>query len=105
MASKTIKGAKQDYRTTKKIIKSSLNQAKTNRSKTIQGAKDDYKTVKNRIRSEFNKAKAKVTQAEKKAESYLKHNPKKAAAIAAGVGAAIGAAITAYMMREKKVKK
>jgi ElaB/YqjD/DUF883 family membrane-anchored ribosome-binding protein len=70
-------------------------------SQTVKGIGEDYEATKKQIASEFDKAKAKISEAQKHAESYVAENPKKAAAIAVGVGAAIGAAVTAYLMKEK----
>ena len=47
------------------------------------------------------KAKKKVIDAEKKVVSYVKKNPKKAAAIAAAVGVAIGIAVLRAIKKRK----
>jgi ElaB/YqjD/DUF883 family membrane-anchored ribosome-binding protein len=44
-------------------------------------------------------ARKQVDQANRQVSSYIRENPKKAAAIAAGVGAAVGAAIAAMLRR------
>jgi len=74
------------------------------KSKTVKGIKEDFGTTKKQVRSEFKKVKAKVNVAQHRAEGYITRNPKRATAIAVGLGVAIGTAITTYLMKEKKVR-
>ena len=58
--------------------------------------------AKRAVKAKFQLAKRKLVAAERKAESYVKHNPKKAVSIAAAVGAAIGAAAVYGLMRRRR---
>ncbi len=58
--------------------------------------------AKRAVKEKFKLAKRKLAAAERKAEGYVKKNPKKAVAIAAGVGAAVAAAATYALMRRRK---
>ena len=58
--------------------------------------------AKRAIKAKFKLAKRKLVVAERKAEGYVKHNPKKAVGMAAAVGAAIGAATAYALMRRRK---
>ena len=58
--------------------------------------------AKRAVKAKFMLAKKKLVAAERKAEGYVKHNPKKAVGIAAAVGAAIGAAAVYGLMKRRK---
>lgn len=62
----------------------------------------DIARAKRAVKAKFNVAKKKLVTAQRKAEGYVRKNPKKAVAIAAGA-AALAAAITTYaLMRRRK---
>lgn len=54
---------------------------------------------------EYEKVKKQMNTAAKNVGSYIKKNPKKAAAISAGIGAAVGAAIAGLIVAASKKKK
>ncbi len=58
--------------------------------------------AKRMVKAKFQLAKKKLVVAERRAEGYVKKNPKRAVGIAAAVGAAIGAATAYALMRRKK---
>ncbi len=71
-------------------------------AKNMQMAAAKFAQAKRAVKAKFQIAKKKLAAAEKKAEGYVKHNPKKAVSIAAAVGAAIGAAAMYGLMRRRR---
>jgi hypothetical protein len=99
--------------------KSSSSKPHTARSRTVRTADRAYRKVRTAVKSaarettkqqqamkraaekQLDHAKKRWDSAERNVRSYIRKNPKKAAAIAAGVAVAIGAAAAAAMRRKR----
>ena len=69
-----------------------------------KAATQDFDKVAAKAQKEFDKVKKQAESTLKKAESYIKKNPEKSAAIAAGVGVALATAAALFFSGDSKKK-
>jgi ElaB/YqjD/DUF883 family membrane-anchored ribosome-binding protein len=95
-------------KTVKKVAKTAFSLGEKELEKKVGGiakvASKEIDATVARAQKEFDKVRKQAEATMKKAESYIKKNPEKSAAIAAGVGAALATAAAIFLSGDSKKK-